>query len=162
MKKIVVAYGKQSREMGYQGDLPWKGKLPADFAHVKQSTMGGSLIMGRATFDSIGRPLPGRENIVVTSRELNVPGIIAVRSLAAAYEVAHNDPVVLFGGVRIYEEALRGDDIDIVEATEIDGAFTADTFFPALSDEWRETSRVHHQPDERNKYAYDFVTYSRH
>lgn len=159
MKSIVVAYD-QRRAIGAHGDLPWKRDMPADLKHFKDLTMGGSLIMGRNTFTSIGGALPGRENIVVTHHPLNMTDVITVDSLQAAYTAAHGNQFII-GGASIYEQALA--DCDVVYATEIHAAFPeVDTFFPTLGDEWRERSRERHDTDGNNRYSYDFVTYVRH
>lgn len=158
MKSIVVAYDSR-RGIGASNDLLWQRDLPADLAHFKQLTMGGSLIMGRNTFESIGRALPGRENIVVTHRPLDVVDVLAVDSLAKAYETAHGNQFIIGGG-QIYAQSLQ--DADVIYATEVRASFPqAEVFFPELGDEWREVSREAHVADGRNKYAYDFVTYAR-
>lgn len=158
MKSIVVAYD-QKRGIGASNDLLWQRDLPADLRHFKQLTMGGSLIMGRNTYESIGKALPGRENIVVTHRPISVIDIVAVDSLAAAYAAAHGNQFVI-GGEQIFRQTLP--DVDIVYATEVRETFPqADVFFPELSDNWREVAREAHTSDEHNKYDYDFVTYSR-
>ena len=158
MKSIVVAYDSQ-RGIGASNDLLWQRDLPADLAHFKQLTMGGSLIMGRNTFESIGRALPGRENIVVTHRPLDIVDVIAVNSLAAAYEKAHGNQFIIGGG-QIYNQSLP--DTDVVYATEVHETFPqAEVFFPDLGDDWREVAREAHSADGRNKYDYDFVTYKR-
>ncbi len=158
MKSIVVAYDT-NRGIGAHNDLLWQRDLPADLRHFKELTMGGSLIMGRNTFDSIGRALPGRENIVVTHRVLDMVDVIAVDSLVAAYAAAHGNQFVI-GGASIYEQALP--DCDIVYATEVHQTFPqAEVFFPDLGEEWTERSREPHAVDEKNKYPYDFVTYVR-
>ncbi len=158
MKSIVVAYD-QKRGIGARNDLLWQRDLPADLKHFKLLTMGGSLIMGRNTFESIGRALPGRENIVVTHRPLDEVEVIAVDSLAAAYAAAHGNQFIIGGG-QIYEQALP--DVRVVYATEVAETFpAAEVFFPALGSDWREVARESHPSDERNKYAYDFVTYVR-
>jgi dihydrofolate reductase len=158
MKSIVVAYDSH-RGIGASNDLLWQRDLPADLTHFKKLTMGGSLIMGRNTFESIGRALPGRENIVVTHRPLDVVDVIAVNSLAAAYEKAHGNQFIIGGG-QIYNQSLP--DTDVVYATEVHETFPqAEVFFPELGDDWREVAREAHLADDRNKYAYDFVTYAR-
>lgn len=158
MRSIVVAYDKM-RGIGASNDLLWQRDLPADLHHFKQLTMGGSLIMGRNTYESIGRALPGRENIVVTHRTIEAVDVIAVNSLGAAYAAAHGNQFVI-GGERIFSEALP--DIDLVYATEVRETFPqADVFFPELPDEWREVAREAHLADDRNKYDYDFVTFAR-
>ncbi|NCU37914.1 dihydrofolate reductase [Candidatus Saccharibacteria bacterium] len=158
MKSIVVAYDKQ-RGIGASNDLLWRRDLPADLAHFKQLTMGGSIIMGRNTFESIGRALPGRENIVVSHGPIDATDVIAVTSLVAAYNVAHGN-IFIIGGGQIYEQALA--DADVVYATEVHEIFPhATVFFPKLDDAWQERAREPHAADDRNKYNYDFVTYAR-
>jgi len=158
MKSIVVAYDSH-RGIGASNDLLWQRDLPADLAHFKKLTMGGSLIMGRNTFESIGRALPGRENIVVTHRPLDVVDVVAVDSLAKAYKTARGNQFIIGGG-QIYNQSLA--DVDVVYATEVHETFSqAEVFFPELGDDWREVAREAHAADDRNKYAYDFVTYAR-
>lgn len=158
MKSIVVAYDR-ARGIGANNDLLWGRDLPADLRHFKGLTTGGSLIMGRKTFESIGRALPGRENIVVTHRPLDAVDVIAVDSLASAYRLAHGNQFVI-GGASIYKQALS--DVDVIYATEVDQVFPeAEVFFPALGEGWRERSRESFEADDRNKYPYDFVTYVR-
>ncbi len=159
MKSILVAYDKNNG-IGADNDLLWGRDLPADLAHFKTLTMGKSIVMGRKTFESIGRALPGRQNIVVSRSGYAAPeGVLVVPSLEAAYDAADND-VAIIGGGQIYEHALK--DIDIIYATEVDAEFPqATVFFPEISQEiWLETSRERHEADERNKYAYEFVTYA--
>jgi dihydrofolate reductase len=158
MKSIVVAYDR-ARGIGANNDLLWGRDLPADLRHFKDITAGGSLIMGRKTFESIGRALPGRENIVVTHRPLDAVDVIAVDSLASAYRLAHGNQFII-GGASIYEQALS--DVDVVYATEVDQVFPeAEVFFPLLGEDWQERSRESFEADDRNKYPYDFVTYVR-
>lgn len=159
MKSIVVAYDS-NYGIGASNDLLWKRDLSADLAHFKRLTMGGSLIMGRNTFESIGRALPGRENIVVTHRPpLEVVDIIVADSLTKAYEMAHNNQFIIGGG-QIYEQSLP--DVDVIYATEVHALFPqAEIFFPKLGINWNETSREVHSADNRNKYDYDFVVYTR-
>lgn len=158
MRSIVVAYDRH-RGIGADNDLLWGRDLPADLAHFKTLTMGKSIVMGRKTFESIGRALPGRQNIVVSRGEYAAPDdVLVVPTLEAAYDAADSD-VAIIGGGQIYEHALK--DVDIIYATEVDAEFPqATVFFPEISREiWHETSREKHEPDERNKYAYEFVTY---
>ena len=158
MKSIVVAYDKQ-RGIGADNDLLWQRDLPADLAHFKQLTMGGSIIMGRKTYESIGRALPGRENIVVSHHPIDATDIVVVTSLAAAYTAAHGN-IFIIGGGQIYEQAL--DDVDMVYATEVHDTFPqATVYFPVLDNIWQERAREPHVADDRNKYDYDFVTYAR-
>lgn len=160
MKYIIVAYDK-NRAIGADNTLPWAGKMKADMARFKQLTTGNAIIMGRKTFESIGRALPNRQNIVLTSRDLNVSGIQPVDTLDEAYAVVQPGvETYVIGGGQIY--ALAHDTVDEILATEIDTAIDgADAFFPVLGPEWREISREHHDADEDNAYAFDFVSYRR-
>lgn len=159
MKAAVVAMDKNNG-IGAENDLLWQRDLPADLAHFKQITTGGSIIMGRKTFESIGRPLPDRENIVVSHTPTGVQGTLTAGSLRSAYELARY-PIFVIGGGQIYSQAM--DELDTLYVTEVDATFPeATVFFPPIEPTiWREVSREHHEADERNKYAYDFVEYQR-
>ncbi len=161
-KAIIVAYDK-NRAIGRNGDLPWGRSLPADLAQFKRLTKGNDVIMGRKTFESIGcRPLPERENIVISSRPTGVKGVLTAMNLPSALALSRY-PVFIIGGAQVYGDALKMPEIDTIYATEVDAAFPdADTFFPELDMAvWQETSRVHHPADAENKYDFDFVTYQR-
>lgn len=159
MKAAVVAIDKNNG-IGADNDLLWQRDLPADLAHFKKLTTGGSIIMGRKTFESIGRPLPSRENIVVSRTPTGVPGVLTANSLEAAYALARN-PIFVLGGGQIYAESL--DDMDKLYVTEVDADFPqATVFFPQINcQDWQEVSRDHHEADDKNKYAFDFVEYER-
>ena len=158
MKSIVVAYDAR-RGIGAHNELLWQRDLPSDLRHFRDVTMGGSIIMGRNTYESIGRALPGRENIVVTHRPLAATDVVVVDDLPGAYAAAHGNQFVI-GGASIYEQALP--DVDVIYATEVHATFSgADVFFPSLSDTWREAARESHTADVQNKFDYDFVTYVR-
>lgn len=159
MKSIVVAYDK-NRGIGADNDLLWLRDLPADLQHFKELTSGHSIIMGRNTFESIGRPLPNRHSIVVSGTMKAGNDFDVARTLDEAYELAVGDAFII-GGAQVYADALA--DADVIYATEVDASFdNATVFFPEINlDEWQETAREHHDADERNKYAYDFVTYER-
>lgn len=155
---MVVAYDK-NRGIGADNDLLWQRDLPADLRHFRKMTIGKSIIMGRKTFESIGsKPLPDRQNIVLSQTPTGVDKVITVGSLAAGYAMAQY-PVVVIGGESVFREALP--DMDTIYATEVDAEFPqATVFFPALDlDEWQEVSREHNEADEKNKYAFDFVEY---
>ena len=154
-KAIIVAYDV-NRAIGQGGDLPWRRSLPADLAQFKRLTKGGDVIMGRKTFESIGcRPLPERENIVISSR-------LTAVNLESALALARYKTFII-GGARVYSEALKTPEIDTIYATEVDASFPgADTFFPEIDmTTWQEVSRVHHPADTENKYDFDFVIYRR-
>ena len=157
---MVVAYDKH-RAIGKNGDRPWAGgKMRSDMRRFRELTRGKTVIMGRRTYelDIGGRPLPNRQNIVLSRNEFAAPGVTVACSLAEAYEKATAE-VVVIGGGQIYTEALA--DVDTIYATEIDADIKGDAFFPELSPDWRETSREHHEADEDNIYGYDFVTYTK-
>jgi dihydrofolate reductase len=160
MKAIVVAIDKNNG-IGADNDLLWQRDLPADLAHFKKLTTGKSIVMGRKTFESIGKPLPDRQNIVVSRRgPTGIKGVLTAYSLAAAYAVAQYD-IFVIGGGQIYAEAL--DDVDRLYVTEVDADFPqATVFFPKIDKSvWREVSREHHEADEKNKYSFDFVVYDK-
>lgn len=159
-KAIVVAYD-QNRAIGRDNGLPWGHQLPADLAHFRQLTTGGSIIMGRATFESIGsHPLPNRENIVVSHTPTGVNEVLTAVDLASAYALSRYR-IFVVGGAAIYEAALN--DVEILYATEIQAQFTdCDRFFPSLDpSQWTETHREQHSADGHNVYDYDFVEYHR-
>lgn len=160
MKTIIVAMDRNNA-IGFDNDLPWGRGLKDDLAHFKKVTTGGSIIMGRKTFESLSsRPLPDRENIVVTRTPTAAKGVLSALSLEAAYALARNE-IYICGGGRLYASAL--DEIDCLIVTHVDAEFPdATVYFPVIDAEiWHETSREHHDSDERNRYAFDIVAYSR-
>ena len=159
MKSMIVAVDT-NMGIGADNDLLWGRDLPDDLAYFKRSTKGSSVIMGRKTFESMGKPLPERENIVVTSDPTGIKGVLSVTDLRSAYELARY-PVFVIGGGQIYASAIN--DMDRLFVTEVQAEFPqATVFFPSIDKSiWHEVSREHHDADERNKYAFDFVVYER-
>lgn len=160
MKAIVVAYDR-NRGIGADNDLLWMRDLPADLQHFKMLTTGKTIIMGRKTFESIGsKPLPNRQNIVLSRTPTGISGVLTAGSLEAAYAIAQF-PIFVIGGESVYREALT--DVDTIYATEVDADFPqATVFFPDLDmNEWQEISREHHDADEKNKYDFDFVVFQK-
>ncbi len=154
---LIVAYAR-NRTIGRDNTLPWK--LPGDLAHFKRTTLGCPIIMGRKTWDSLGRPLPGRRNIVITRNVTHAsPGVDFVPSLSAALDlVADLEQVFVIGGAQIYQQALPI--ADRVIATEVQADIEGDAFFAELdSQQWIETTRSPQQPE--NGLAYDLVEYRR-
>ncbi|ALK97145.1 diacylglycerol kinase [Massilia sp. WF1] len=157
---LVVAMDAQ-RGIGVDNKLPWH--LPEDLAHFKRVTLGHPIIMGRKTFDSIGRPLPKRRNIVVTrNADWSREGVEVAGSLEAAIALAGGrggDAVAsIIGGAQIFNESMAFADRMIV--THIDGAYRCDTFFPEIDPAvWAETAREEHRSAEGVAFA--FVTYER-
>lgn len=157
MKCIVVAYD-DNRVIGGNNTMPWQGLMSADMRHFKELTMGKTVIMGRKTYESIGGPLPYRQNIVVSRQDIEYEDAEVVHSLAHAYASAQND-IAVIGGGEIYNMALV--DADVVYATEIHTISHGDVYFPKLPIAWVETSREDHAADEDNKYSYSFATYTK-
>jgi dihydrofolate reductase len=154
---IIVATDRQ-RGIGIHNTLPWR--LPEDLAHFKRMTSGHPIIMGRKTFESIGRPLPNRRNIVITRNPgWHADGVETVASLDAALQLLGSLPAFVIGGAQIYIEALPYADRLIV--TEIDKMFDCDAFFPSIdASQWKEVAREQHH-SEANHFNYAFVTYQR-
>lgn len=154
---IVVATDAQ-RGIGINNALPWR--LPEDLAHFKRVTIDHPIIMGRKTFDSIGRPLPNRRNIVITRNPgWKHDGVEAVTSLQAALDLVGGTLTHVIGGAQIYAEALPYTSRLIV--TEINRTFDCDTFFPAIEpSEWKEVARDRHHSVQQD-FDYAFVTYDR-
>ena len=148
--------------IGRQGELLCH--LPADMKHFKEVTMGHSIIMGRKTFESFPRrPLPGRQNIVITrNKDWQYTGVTVVHSLEEAIAAAETETVFIIGGAQVYEQALPL--VDVLHLTLIHARWaSADAFFPTLDMTlWEETSREHHESDHRNAYEFDFITLKRH
>lgn len=153
---LVVAYAS-NRVIGRDNTLPWR--LPADLQHFKRTTLGKPIIMGRKTWESLGRPLPGRTNIVLTRNPgYTASGATVVGSLADALTACGDAPqACVIGGEAIFALALPL--ADRIVATEIQADVEGDTWFPELPTGWHEVSREP-QPEE-NGYRYDFVTYER-
>lgn len=161
MKTIIVAYDKHFG-IGAKNDLLWQRDLPADLKHFKDATTGHAVIMGSNTYLSIGRPLPNRQNIVISHRDEPIEGVQVVGSLQSAYNaVTDGHETFVIGGGQVYASAI--DTVDRILATEVDAVFDQATiFFPVVDAKtWKETAREKHLADERNKYNYDFVTYDR-
>ncbi|WP_454763289.1 dihydrofolate reductase [Cupriavidus campinensis] len=155
---LIVARARNGT-IGRDNTLPWR--LPEDLQHFKRTTMGAPVIMGRKTWDSIGRPLPGRRNIVVSrNRELKLEGAEVAASLEDAQRLCVGvEQVFLIGGAQLYAEALPSADRLIV--TEIDADVPGDAFFPEVDrGRWIEISRETHH-SEANGFDYAFVTYER-
>jgi dihydrofolate reductase len=154
---LVVAIDAQ-RGIGVDNKLPWH--LPEDLAHFKRVTLGHPIIMGRKTFDSIGRPLPKRRNIVVTRNAgWSHEGVEVAASLEQAIAMVGDEEASIIGGAQIFGESMGFANRMIV--TEIHHTFRCDTFFPPFDPAvWVETAREKHH-SEANGYGFDFVTYER-
>jgi len=159
MKSIIVAYDK-NHGIGAANDLLWIRDLPADLRHFKEITTGHTIIMGRKTYQSLGKPLPNRHNIVISRDMVPTEGVTVVRNLEEAYAASTSPDIFIIGGGQIYQLAI--DEVDRIIATEVDATFEADVFFPVVNPAvWIEVEREHHEKDDLNKYNYDFVIYER-
>jgi len=159
MKSIIVAYDR-NRLIGGNNSLLWQGQMKADMRRFRELTTGNVVIMGRKTFDSIGQPLPNRQNIVISRQALKIAGVSVACSLDDAYAQSEPDKnIYVIGGGQIFEQSLSS--VDEILATEIDATFDGDTYFPALTPQWHQTVTEHHQADDANKYDYTFVTYTK-
>lgn len=154
----LIAAMETGGGIGLDNALPWR--LPADMAHFKRTTMGKPVIMGRKTYESIGRALPGRRNITVTRNPLwYATRADTCRSLAEALELVAGEDVFVIGGAQVYEEAMQVADTLVI--THLKSSFECDAFFPAIEPAiWAETAREEGYSLE-NGYGYAFVTYKR-
>lgn len=158
-KIILIAAVAKNRAIGLNNQLLWR--LPEDLKRFKALTLGHPILMGRKTFESLGRPLPGRRNLVVSRHpEWRAEGAEVFSSLDAAIAACVGlDKVYVIGGAEVYRQALPL--ADAMELTEVDDAPVGDVFFPEFtSQEWQETSRESHV-DPINGIHYDFVDYRR-
>lgn len=152
MISLIVAHDK-NRVIGYENTMPWH--LPGDLKYFKETTMAKPMIMGRKTFESIGRPLPGRRNIVITrNKDYQHEGIEVVSSLEEALKLADEaEEIMIIGGEQIFKLALPI--ADRLYVTLIDHEFQGDTYFPAYGDEWTIVSESeHHQAKEGFTFQY--------
>ena len=159
MISIIVALAGNG-VIGSDNRLPWH--LPDDLKRFKALSLGKPIVMGRRTFESIGRPLPGRSNIVVSRQPgLAIAGTLVAQSLDAALAAAGAAPeVVIIGGAEIFRQALPR--TDVIHLTRVHARVAGDVVFPDLDpDQWRETAVEHHAADERHQYAFTFVTLQR-
>lgn len=146
--------------IGKDNALLWR--LPEDLAHFKRTTLGAPIIMGRKTWDSIGRPLPGRRNVVISrNAALQLAGADVVHSLTAALALCHEAPEVFcIGGAQLYAQALPLAQKLVV--TEVGKNFEGDAFFPKIDPAtWQEVARETHFSPAPNDFSYAFVTYTR-
>jgi dihydrofolate reductase len=158
---LIVAVSSNG-VIGREGGLPWY--LPADLRHFKRTTMGHHLIIGRRTWEEVGKPLPGRSMVVVTRRRDFAPeGAQVARSLEQALEMASDDAEAFIGGgAQIYRTALERDLVDRIYLTRIHAEVEGDTFLPEIRfDQWMLVSEEHHDADERNEFPYSFMVYER-
>ncbi len=160
MKLSIIVAMAANGVIGRNNELPWH--LPADLQHFKQTTMGKPILMGRKTFESIGRPLPGRTNIVITRDDsYTAQGCVVVTSIEDALKAAAgHDEVMVIGGAELYRQVLP--EAKTIYLTRIHESFEGDTRFPEIRNtEWHQVERVDHEADEKNPYDYSFIRLDR-
>ncbi|PSW60822.1 type 3 dihydrofolate reductase [Photobacterium kishitanii] len=159
MKISMIAAMAHDRIIGNDNSMPWH--LPADFTWFKRCTLGKPIVMGRKTFESIGRPLPGRLNIVISRNpHFSAEGITVVNDIAAAKLVAGDvAELMIIGGGSIYQACLPI--ADRLYLTFIDADLKGDTQFPEWGDHWQVVTKEHHNSDDKNAYAMEFVILER-
>jgi len=156
----LIAAMASNRVIGINNTLPWH--LPADFKHFKAITMGKPILMGRKTYESIGRPLPGRTNIIITHNPSYVAeGCYVVNSIEQALTLTEDDAeVMVIGGASFYQQTLAI--AQRIYLTVIHHDFEGDAHFVKYDESiWREVERDDYQPDEKNRYPYSFLTLER-
>ncbi len=164
MKISIIAAMGENRAIGFKRRIPWR--LPADFKWFKDHTMGHPVIMGSKTFESMGKPLPGRINIILTKNPDYRPGgdgVLVAHTLDEALTLACTAPggeeIFICGGGQIYELALPL--ADTMYLTRVHGTFEGDAFFPEFNKvEWELVGAEEHKKDEKNLFGFDFLTYS--
>ena len=160
MITLVVAMGL-NREIGVDNQLPWH--LPKDLKHFKEITSGHPIIMGRKTYESIGKPLPNRTNIVISrKKDWFEEGILIVGSIKEAIKFGQkiDEDIFILGGGNIFEQTM--DIADKLEVTEIKTNIEADTFFPKIDPKiWTKTDEICHEKDEKNNFDFCFQTFQR-
>ena len=164
MKISMIAAMGKDRVIGLNNEMPWH--LPADLKWFKKTTLGSPVIMGRKTYDSIGSPLPGRLNIILSrNKHLKIKGCQVVNSLDDALKLAkaeNSDSKEIFitGGAQLYNRFLK--DADRLYLTLIDETFEGDTFFPDYTQyQWTQHDKIKNAADENNPYSYTFLTLDR-
>jgi dihydrofolate reductase len=159
MKLSAVVAASENDVIGRGNALPWH--LPADLAHFKRLTVGKPILMGRRTYESIGRPLPNRRNIVLSRSGFTAPGVDTVRTLQEARLLVAGEPeLVNIGGAELFRLAFA--QTDIVHLTRVHCTLDGDTYLPPLpAGEWREVAREEREADEKNAWPMSFITLER-
>jgi dihydrofolate reductase len=162
MRVSLIVAVSTNGVIGRAGDLPWH--LPADLRHFKRTTMGHHLVIGRATWDEVGAPLPGRIMVVVTrNREFEAEGVLVAHSVDEALAlVRDDDEPFIGGGAEIYRQALDDDLVDRIYLTRVHAHVEGDTVFPTVEwDRWLLADRIDHPADEKNAFPYTFERWDR-
>lgn len=158
----VIAAIAENNALGKNNDLIWH--LPADLKRFKTVTTGNYILMGRNTFESIGKPLPNRTTIIITrNKNYFKDGCLIAHSLEEALEIAkEQEQIFIIGGAQIYKETLAKDLADQLDITLVHKEFDADVYFPIIDKKlWKEIKREDFKADEKNKYDYSFISYQK-
>ena len=158
MITIIAAIGKNN-ELGKHNDLIWH--LPADLKRFKKVTTGHTIIMGRNTFESIGKPLPNRRSVIITrNKDYKQEGCEVVHSLEDAINLVEDEQAFIIGGAQIYKESLEKGLADQLDITKVHQDFEADVFFPEIDQKiWQEFSKEDFEADDKNKFNFSFLQY---
>lgn len=166
MKRSMIVAMAENRVIGINNKLPWY--LPNDLKYFKQVTMGKPILMGRKTYESIGKPLPGRTNIVITrNQEWSAEGVKVVHSLDQAFELGASvcdidgqSEIMIIGGDQIYQTSLP--DIDRIYLTKVHAEVNGDAYFPEVDwAQWKEIGREDFKAEGPNPYDYSFIVLER-
>lgn len=156
----LIAAIDQNRAIGYEGKLPWP-KIQKDLAHFYHLTKGKSVVMGRKTFDSLGKPLPERKNIVLTKKLTTIPGCLVVHSLQDLFKkTSRREELMIIGGASVYKQFLPL--AETMYLTVLQASFEGDVKFPFYSlNNWEEKERIDFIADGKNDFAFSFLTLKR-
>lgn len=153
----VVAYGLK-REIGKDNTLVWH--LPDDLKHFKAVTTGGTVVMGRKTYESIGKALPNRRNIVVTTdRSFEAKGVDVWHDLTRLEQLQEDEEIFIIGGATLFEQTLPY--TDRLYVTEVDGVFEADTYYPEVAGDWVVVTESFHPKDDKHDYSFTIRQYDK-
>ena len=161
MITVIAAIGKNNA-LGKDNDLIWY--LPADLKRFKKVTTGHYILMGRNTYESIGKPLPNRTTIIITrNKNYFKEGCLIAGSLEEAIELAKEEAqLFIIGGAQIYKEVISKNLADQLDITLVHSEFEADVFFPEINANiWKESAREDFKADEKNDYDYSFISYQK-
>jgi dihydrofolate reductase len=156
----IIAAIASNNALGKDNDLIWR--LPADLKRFKKVTSGHHILMGRNTYESIGKPLPNRTSVIITrNKRYKQEGCKVAYSIERALEIAkEDDEIYLIGGAQIYKQAMEKGLVDRLDITLVHQEFEADVFFPEIDlNIWKEISREDFKADEKNKYEYSFLSF---
>lgn len=159
----IIAAMDMNRGIGFNNTLPWN--LPRDMKHFVTTTKGKTVLMGRKTFESIGKPLPNRTNLVLSNQDLDIPGVLVLNKTGiAAYRITQSlmgdtNSLMVIGGSNVYEQFLPL--ASKLYITRVHGTFECDSYFPEFEDKFKLIESVDYEADEKNAYNMSIQTYVR-